>query len=94
MVSWGGGGGGDRLGGWGVLQIIIKKLGIDFKQRLWVFIYLFNLSYCVLFYSVLQLHVLVQCPNLTVARSPLAIENDDERLKTHSKVARLATDLF
>ena len=36
---------------------------------------------------------LVQGSNLTVARSPLATENNDRQLKTNSKVTRLATDL-
>ena len=35
-----------------------------------------------------------QGSNLTVARSPLATENDDGRLKTYSKVVRLATDFL
>ena len=57
----------------------------------------------------LHFHILVkalyQGSNLTVARSPLATENDNGQLKTttqndngqrktHSKVARLATILF
>ena len=35
---------------------------------------------------------LQQGSNLTVARSLLATENDDGRLKTHGKVARLADE--
>ena len=36
----------------------------------------------------------LQGSNLTVARSPLATENDDRKLKTHSKVARLVGDFI
>ena len=36
----------------------------------------------------------LQGSNLTVARSPLATENDDGKLKTHSKVARLVSDFI
>ena len=35
----------------------------------------------------------MQGSKLTVARSPLGTENDDGRLKTESKVARLASDV-
>ena len=37
---------------------------------------------------------LMQGSNLTVARSPLATENDNEPLKTHNKFARMALDVF
>ena len=37
---------------------------------------------------------LMQGSNLTVARSPLATENDNGPLKTHNKVARMALDVF
>ena len=36
----------------------------------------------------------LQGSNLMVARSSLATENDDGRLKTHTKIARLATNLL
>ena len=36
----------------------------------------------------------MQGSKVTVARSPLATENDDGRLKIHSKVARLVTDFI